>query len=112
IHSVWKAGKTGEVYNIGGRCEKNNLELTHALLDAMGKPRSMIRYVKDRPGHDRRYAIDCTKMERDLGWQPQVRFEDGLRETVEWYRRNPDWVGNIRSGAYLNYYHRQYGRLT
>ncbi len=109
IHAVWKAGKTGEVYNIGGRCEKTNLDLTYALLDSMQKPRSLIRYVKDRPGHDQRYAIDCGKMERDLGWQPQVRFEDGLRETVDWYCKHPEWIANIRSGDYLNYYHRQYG---
>ena len=109
ILSVWKAGKAGEVYNIGGRCEKTNLDLTYALLDALGKPRSMIRYVKDRPGHDQRYAIDCTKIERDLGWKPEVTFEDGLRETVDWYRNNASWVANIRSGDYLSYYHRQYG---
>lgn len=109
IHSVWKAGKAGEVYNIGGRCEKTNLELTYALLDAMKKPRTLIRYVKDRPGHDRRYAIDCNKIERDLGWTPQVRFEEGLRETVEWYCKNTEWVANIRSGDYLTYYQRQYG---
>jgi dTDP-glucose 4,6-dehydratase len=112
IYAVWKGGKKGEVYNIGGRCEKTNLDLTYALLDALGKPRSLIRYVKDRPGHDRRYAIDCGKIERELGWRPEVRFEDGLRETVAWYVRNTDWVANIRSGDYLNYYYRQYGRMT
>lgn len=112
IYAVWMGGKKGEVYNIGGRCEKTNLELTHALLDAMGKPRSLFRYVKDRPGHDRRYAIDCRKIERELGWRPEVRFEDGLRATVDWYVRNTDWVANIRSGDYLNYYYRQYGRIT
>ena len=82
------ARQVGEVYNIGGRCEKTNLELTHALLDAVGKPPSLIRYVKDRPGHDRRYAIDCGKIERELGWRPQVPFEEGLRDTVRWYREH------------------------
>jgi dTDP-glucose 4,6-dehydratase len=78
----------------------------------MGKPRSLIRYIKDRPGHDRRYAIDCTKIERELGWKPTVRFEDGLRQTVDWYRAHADWVANIRTGEYLKYYERQYGSLA
>src|SRR5205809_1306341 len=92
IHRVWREGRPGEVYNIGGHSERTNLELTHALLDALGKPRTLIRYVKDRPGHDRRYAIDCSKIERELGWKPQVRFEDGLRDTVRWYQEHADWV--------------------
>jgi dTDP-glucose 4,6-dehydratase len=107
---VWRKGRAGEFYNVGGRCEKTNLELTHTLLDVMGKPRSLIRFVQDRPGHDRRYAIDCTKIERELGWRPGVRFEDGLRETVRWYQEHPDWVAGVRSGEYLKYYERQYGR--
>ncbi len=108
VDLVWRRGRVGEVYNIGGRCEKTNLELTYALLDAMGKPRSMICYVKDRPGHDRRYAIDCAKMERELGWRPAVAFEEGLRQTVAWYLEHADWVANIRTGDYLKYYERQY----
>jgi dTDP-glucose 4,6-dehydratase len=106
---VWQSGTPGEVYNIGGRCEKTNLELTHALLSAVGKPMSLIRYVKDRPGHDRRYAIDSSKVERELGWRPEVRFEDGLRETVRWYRDHTEWVAQVRSGEYLKYYEKQYG---
>src|SRR5438093_1470305 len=90
IWRVWADGRVGEVYNLGGRCEKTNLELTYALLDAVGKPRSLIRYVKDRPGHDRRYAIDCGKSERELGWQPRVPFDQGLRDTVQWYREHVD----------------------
>jgi dTDP-glucose 4,6-dehydratase len=109
IHRVWRAGRVGEVYNVGGRCELTNLELTHKLLDAMHKPASLIRYVKDRPGHDRRYAIDCSKLERELGWRPRVCFEDGLRETVVWYSAHADWVARIRTGEYLKYYERQYG---
>jgi dTDP-glucose 4,6-dehydratase len=112
IHRVWRQGRVGEVYNIGGRCEKTNLELTHSLLRAVGKPASLIRYVADRPGHDRRYAIDCTKMERELGWKPAVSFDDGLRETVKWYCENGAWVDAIRSGAYLDYYERQYPVLA
>lgn len=109
IDLVWRHGRAGEIYNIGGRCEKTNLDLTHALLKAVGKPLSLIKYVKDRPGHDRRYAIDCAKIERELGWQPRVSFEEGLSETVRWYREHADWVRNVRSGEYLNYYQKQYG---
>jgi dTDP-glucose 4,6-dehydratase len=112
IHRVWKVGRTGEVYNIGGRCEKTNLELTHALLAAVGKPPSLIRYVPDRPGHDRRYAIDCSKIERELGWHPSVPFEDGLRETVRWYQANSSWIDDIRSGEYLEYCELQYPSLA
>jgi dTDP-glucose 4,6-dehydratase len=112
IHRVWRDGKPGEVYNIGGRCEKTNLELTHALLAAVGKPASLIRYVPDRPGHDRRYAIDCSKIESELGWRPTVPFEEGLGETVLWYREHASWVEAIRSGDYLDYYERQYPTLT
>jgi dTDP-glucose 4,6-dehydratase len=78
-------------------------------LEATGKPRSLIRYVKDRPGHDRRYAIDCSKAERELGWQPTICFAEGLADTVCWYRDNRDWIANIRNGEYLKYYERQYG---
>jgi dTDP-glucose 4,6-dehydratase len=112
IYRAWQDGKPGEVYNLGGRSERTNLELTHALLDALGKPRSLIRYVKDRPGHDRRYAIDCSKAERELGWRPTVRFEDGLKETVSWYLAHGEWVAQIRSGEYLKYYERQYGNRS
>jgi dTDP-glucose 4,6-dehydratase len=109
LERVWRAGQVGEVYNIGGRCERTNLELTHQVLQMMGKPATFIRYVKDRPGHDRRYAIDCSKIERTLGWRPAIAFEEGLRETVRWYREHADWVANIRTGEYLKYYRKQYG---
>jgi dTDP-glucose 4,6-dehydratase len=112
IALVLEQGKVGEVYNIGGRCELTNLALTYALLDAVHKPRSLIRYVKDRPGHDRRYAIDCSKIERELGWRPRTPFEAGLRDTVEWYQQHADWVNNIRSGEYRSYYEKQYGALA
>jgi dTDP-glucose 4,6-dehydratase len=110
LERVWRAGKVGEVYNIGGRCERTNLEMTYQLLEIMGKPRTCIRYVKDRPGHDRRYAIDCSKIERSLEWRPVIPFEEGLRQTVRWYQEHHDWVAQIRSGDYLKYYQKQYGR--
>ncbi len=112
VHRVWRAGRPGEVYNVGGRCEKTNLDLTHALLDLLGKPRSLIRHVRDRLGHDRRYAIDCTKTERELGWRPETPFEQGLRETIDWYRSHAGWVAQVRSGEYRDYYERQYGMKT
>jgi dTDP-glucose 4,6-dehydratase len=109
LERVWRLGQVGEIYNIGGRCERTNLELTHQLLQIMDKPQTLLRYVKDRPGHDRRYAIDCSKIERALGWRPVISFEQGLRDTVQWYREHTDWVANIRTGEYLKYYQRQYG---
>lgn len=111
IDRAWRQGKPGEVYNVGGRCERTNIDLTHTLLDVMGKPRTLIRHVKDRLGHDRRYAIDCSKIERDLGWRPQVDFAEGLLATVRWYQDHADWVAAIRTGEYLKYYEKQYGRL-
>jgi dTDP-glucose 4,6-dehydratase len=109
IALVWRKGRIGEIYNIGGCCERTNLELTHTLLDVMGKPRSLVRFVKDRPGHDRRYALDCSKIERELGWRPHIGFEEGIRETVHWYIDHTDWVAHIRDGEYRQYYARQYG---
>ncbi len=103
VYLAWKNGRPGEVYNIGGRCERTNLDLTYALIDAVGKPRTLIRHVADRPGHDRRYAIDCSKIERELGWRPTIPFHEGLRETVQWYRDNMQWTNNVRSGEYLKY---------
>jgi dTDP-glucose 4,6-dehydratase len=112
VDMVWRKGKTGEVYNIGGHSEKTNLDLTYTLLDLVGKPKTLIKYVQDRLGHDRRYAIDCAKIERDLGWRPQVPFADGLRDTVRWYAEHSDWVTAIRTGAYLHYYRKQYGQAA
>src|SRR6266566_935779 len=98
VELVWRKGRAGEIYNIGGRCEKPNLELTHLLLDLLGKPKSLIRYVQDRPGHDRRYAIDCSKIERELGWKPTITFAEGLADTIRWYIDNQAWVNTIRTG--------------
>lgn len=109
IAAVWRRGTPGAIYNIGGRSEKTNLELTCALLESLGKPKSLMRYVPDRPGHDRRYAIDCSKIERELGWRAAIPFEQGLRDTIAWYKANTQWVNQVRSGEYLAYYERQYG---
>lgn len=96
VAAVWKFGKPGEVYNIGSGNEHTNLEITGLILSILGKPESLIKFVTDRPGHDRRYALNCGKIERELGWKAQKSFEQGLRETVEWYQDNPDWVANVR----------------
>jgi len=108
VETAWRKGKAGEVYNFGGRCELPNIKLTHTLLELLGKPRTLIKHVQDRPGHDRRYAIDCSKAERELGWKPLVKFENGLGETIDWYKSNQPWVNQVRSGEYLKYYEEQY----
>jgi dTDP-glucose 4,6-dehydratase len=110
IEAVRQKGRIGEVYNLGGRCERTNLQMTHLLLHLLGKPQSLIEHVKDRPGHDRRYAIDCSKAERELGWTPTIPLEVGLRETIEWYQTNRNWISTVQSGEYRSYYERQYGR--
>ena len=109
VEAAWRRGTPGEVYNFGGRCELTNLDLTHTLIDLLGKPRTLIRYVKDRPGHDRRYAIDCAKAGRELGWAPRWNFADGIRDTIAWYAANTAWVAGITTKDYLRYYERQYG---
>ena len=109
---IWKAyerGRSGEAYNIGARNEKQNIDVVRSILDALGKPHSLITYVTDRLGHDRRYAIDPTKTETELGWKPEVPWKDGLRMTIDWYRDNQSWVDHIRNGDYRNYYKSMYG---
>lgn len=96
VAAVLKAGKPGDVYNIGSGNEHNNMEITRLILKILGKPESLIKFVPDRPGHDRRYALDCSKVERELGWKATTSFEEGLRETVQWYLDNPQWVANVR----------------
>lgn len=110
--AVWLAyakGASGEVYNIGARNERANIDVVKSLLDALGKPHDLIKYVSDRPGHDRRYAIDPAKAETELGWKPRVDWEDGLGRTIEWYKNNQAWVDHIRSGNYRDYYQQMYG---
>jgi dTDP-glucose 4,6-dehydratase len=104
IWLVLVKGRSGEIYNIGSDQESTNLDLVCAILDILGKPRSLICHVTDRPGHDRRYAIDARRIGEELGWAPEVPFEQGLRQTVEWYRSNPQWVERVKSGAYKRYY--------
>ena len=110
IRQVLCGGRPGQVYNIGGNSERTNLQITQLLLTTLGAGPERIRYVKDRPGHDRRYAIDSTKIAAELGWQPRVRFEQGLEDTIDWYRRNESWWRRIKSGQYRDYYETQYGR--
>lgn len=107
--NVLLKGMSGATYNIGARNERRNLEVVESLLDAVGKPRSLIRFVTDRPGHDRRYAIDPAKIESELGWQPVESWESGLAKTIDWYRDNEEWVLRARSGEFSDYYARQYG---
>ncbi|MEA2011476.1 MAG: dTDP-glucose 4,6-dehydratase [Verrucomicrobiota bacterium] len=109
--AIWAAfcrGKTGEIYNIGGCNEKTNLEVIIALLECLDKPQSLISFVKDRPGHDRRYAIDATKTMHDLDWSPSVIFQEGLEKTIDWYLTHPDWISKIISGEYKTYYKEMY----
>ncbi len=101
-------GKEGEIYNIGGQSERPNLVVAKTILDRLGKPHSLIRHVKDRPGHDRRYAIDFSKIVRELGWKPTITFEEGIRLTIEWYQTHQEWWRKIKTGEYLTYYDRIY----
>ena len=109
IMAVLEKGREGEIYNIGGNRSLPNLDVVHKVLQLTGKPESLIEYVKDRPGHDRRYALSSEKLMRETGWRPVTNFETGLAETIEWYRANSTWVAGVRSGAYLTYYERNYG---
>jgi len=110
--AVWKIlteAEPGEVYNIGGCNEKANLDVVKLILDRLGKPHSLIKHVTDRPGHDRRYAIDATKMIQELNWQPSVSFEEGIEKTIGWYLQNKGWLSNVVSGEYQKYYESMYG---
>jgi len=109
VLQVLEKGKIGAVYNIGARNQQRNIEVAKSVLDVLGKPHSLLRLVKDRPGHDRRYAIDPSLIENELGWRPRETWESGLRKTIEWYRTNTEWVDRARSGAYREFYARQYG---
>jgi len=109
IDLVVHKGREGEIYNIGGNCEKPNIQVVQTILKELGKPESLIRFVTDRPGHDLRYAIDSSKIEKELGWKPKVEFEEGIRETIEWYVKNEKWWREILSGEYMELYDKNYG---
>ena len=109
IDLILHKGKVGEVYNVGGHNERTNLEVVKTILKALNKPESLITYVKDRPGHDLRYAIDPQKLETELGWKPTYNFDTGIQQTIEWYLNNKQWWENIISGEYQNYFEKQYG---
>ena len=109
IDLVMRLGREGEVYNVGGHNERTNLEVVRALLKSLDKPESLITFVTDRPGHDRRYAIDPAKISRELGWLPTTPFEEGLEKTIRWYRDNRGWWQRILAGDYKDYYEKMYG---
>ena len=110
IHTVLERGRAGQAYNAGGPDEIENVDVVRRILKLTGRDESLIEHVTDRPGHDRRYSLSSEKLRAELGWEPRVRFAEGLERTIEWYRDNEAWWGPIRSGEYREYYERQYGR--
>jgi dTDP-glucose 4,6-dehydratase len=108
VLAVLERGRIGEIYNLGGSDIVENLTIARQLLRLIGKPETLLSYVKDRPGHDRRYALKCDKVERELGWKPKITLEDGFRQTIDWYRTNTAWMAGVRGGDYLNYYQKYY----
>jgi dTDP-glucose 4,6-dehydratase len=109
IDLILREGTSGEVYNIGGRSEYPNIAIVKYILHRLDKPESLIRFVEDRPGHDRRYAMDFSKLQRELGWQPIVGFEEGMNQTISWYIEHDAWWERIKTGEYLEYYEKWYG---
>ena len=109
IDLVMRKGREGEVYNVGGHNERTNLDVVKTVLRELGKPESLIAFVTDRPGHDRRYAIDPSKIHAELGWLPRTKFDDGIHQTVQWYLDNRQWWEHILAGEYQNYYQAMYG---
>ena len=110
ISIALERGTPGEVYNIGSGCEKTNIDVVREVLRLLGKPESLIQFVKDRPGHDRRYSVDCSKICREWNWAPQVDFSSGIAATIDWYRKHQDWMREIKDSSYLSYYDRMYTR--
>lgn len=108
IDLVLHKGVSGEVYNIGGHNERTNLQVISTILEVLNKPQSLIQFVKDRPGHDRRYAINANKIREDLGWEPKHNYESGIRETIQWYLNNTGWIEQVVNGTYQDYYKMQY----
>jgi dTDP-glucose 4,6-dehydratase len=109
IDLIIHEGKEGEIYNIGGENERSNIEVVKMILKELSKPESLIKFVKDRPGHDRRYALDITKMKEEFDWSPKISFEEGLRSTIKWYLENRNWWEEIINGEYMKYYEKMYG---
>lgn len=109
IDLILRKGRVGEIYNIGGHNERTNLEVVQTILKALNKPESLIQYVSDRPGHDRRYAIDPTKLVTELGWKPKYNFDTGIQQTIQWYLDNKEWWQHILSGEYSSYFDNMYG---
>ena len=110
VLAVLEGGRPGAVYNIGARSERQNIDVVREILREVGKPESLIRFVKDRPGHDRRYAMNPARIEEELGWRPQVSFEEGLADTIRWYREHVDWWRRVKDGSYQRFYDEWYGR--
>ena len=108
ILAVLEKGKIGEVYNIGGMDIEENLTMVRRILQLTGKPERLLSYVQDRPGHDRRYALNCKKIGTELSWKPKIALEDGLRQTIDWYKANGEWLAGVRGGEYLSYYEKYY----
>ncbi len=108
VWEVCRKGRAGEVYNIGGACQTTNLDLVRAILRECGRDESLVSFVKDRPGHDRRYAMDFTKLNKETGWKPRHEFEKGLADTVKWYSSNKGWLEHVSSGEYKGYYEKMY----
>jgi len=109
VDLVMRNGKDGEVYNVGGHNERQNIQIVKLILKELNKPESLIKYVTDRKGHDLRYAIDPTKITNELGWKPKYTFDTGIKETIKWYLDNQKWLDNVTSGDYLKYYDKMYG---
>lgn len=112
VWAVFEKGSAGEVYNIGSDNEWENIKIVKKILASLDKPESLITYVKDRPGHDRRYAIDSSKIKNKLGWKPQISFDQGLSDTVQWYLSNDEWLSRVQDGSYLEYYEKQYNNRS
>jgi dTDP-glucose 4,6-dehydratase len=110
VLTALERGTPGEVYNVGSGHEKTNLEVVREILRLMEKPESLIHFVKDRPGHDKRYSIDCAKIEREWNWSSEVDFTSGLASTIDWYRTHQDWIREIKDASYLSYYDHMYTR--